>query len=103
MSTTTKQVSRTVPAEFASYEPADHKTFMTCWCVTMVILALPENVDQAREVMRIANKVMAYKHGDHGKYTAEEWDQYLNGKNPHGLKSKIGTRRRAKLAKRKAS
>jgi hypothetical protein len=31
---------------------------------------------------------MAHSHGDRWKYTAE-YDQWLKGKNPHGLKSRL--------------
>jgi hypothetical protein len=31
-------------------------------------------------------RFLAFEHGDRWKYTAEEYDQWLRGRNPHGLK-----------------
>jgi hypothetical protein len=85
MKRATKRVSHAVRAEAAADEPADKNTFWTCWSVSEVIRLLPNDVDEAREVLRIATKLMAMKHGDRWKYTAEEYAQHLKGKNPHGL------------------
>jgi hypothetical protein len=64
----------------------DDKVWMCC-TVMQIVNTLPLNVDEARDILRITNEVMRYKHGDRWKYTVEEYAQYLKGKNPDGLKA----------------
>jgi hypothetical protein len=50
-------------------------------------LPVVQGVDEKRTVLQIVDKIMRMSHGDRWKYTAKEYDQYLKGKNPHGLKA----------------
>jgi hypothetical protein len=51
------------------------------------IATLAADVDEARYTLRLVELVLSYQWGDRWNYTAEEYDQYLKGKNPHGLKA----------------
>jgi hypothetical protein len=66
---------------------SDENTFWICWSVTEVMRILPQDVDEKRTVLQTVDKIMRMSHGDRWKYTAKEYDQYLKGKNPHGLKA----------------
>jgi hypothetical protein len=71
----------------ASLTPEQVKFFWTTYGVQNIIQTLPKDVDEARYTLRLVELVLSYQHGDRWDYTAEEYDQYLKGKNPHGLKA----------------
>lgn len=78
----------------ASAPPVRDDTLWMCCTVMQIVDALPRDVEEARDILRIVNEVMRFRHGDPWKYTKEEYDQWLKGKDPHGLK--VPTPRAAK-------
>jgi hypothetical protein len=88
---TTEPARRPSPSRgdlLASLTKAQKHQFWTTYNVQHVIGILPTNVDEARLTLRLVELVLSYRHGDRWNYTAEEYDQYLTGKNPHGLKAR---------------
>lgn len=73
----------------------------TCCTVVQITNMLPQYVDEARDILRLVNGVMRFRHGDRWKYTGAQFAQYLRGKNPHCLKASRphGARPRGRKAK----
>jgi hypothetical protein len=90
MKKTTEAARRRDPSRddlLASLTPEQKKFLWTTYGVQSVIRMLPADVDEARYTLRLVELVLSFQHGDRWKYTAEEYGQYLKGKNPHGLKA----------------
>jgi hypothetical protein len=58
------EVPRSPEGEMTMDSPAQDETFHTCWSVTNVLRVLPIDTDKAREVLRLAEKIMCHMHGD---------------------------------------